>query len=741
MALDIEKFIGDQLSVWPEVSARFRELKSVLTRSVGLKGLEIVLQHNPSRISSCTAKVDEDSIKSRACFLCPENEPKEQTRLEFEGRKSRKYNIQINPYPIFPKHLVIASAVHCEQSIWRHFADMLDVAKSCKGFTVFYNGPKAGASAPDHLHYQACPQGLMPLEKSIETRLEILSRQGDVDPHNEIAGSLTYMTRLSDARLYHCQLFSRGIFALRAKTAKSLTKLFYRLMESAPVKPDDKEPRINLFVWFSGGEYRAITIFRNAHHSHHFNETGSEHLTIAPGCADMGGVVIVPVREDFDKLDQQMLSDVFDEVSMSSEDEAELIRRLRRRQPKLDVGIMSADSISFEILSDGAGLQTVSFREGKIDYNGVLYDELFFDAVTRSTLFAEPSFRLCDVTIGVDFHWQRKQDQVFAGSLKFIVEGDKVTAVNHIGVEDYLLSVISSEMKSTAGLEFLKAHAVISRSWVYAQIASRGALARHRQVPSVSEEEIVKWWDHEDHTAYDLCADDHCQRYQGLTGAIGDNVRKAVDSTWGQVLSYDGQICDARFAKCCGGRSELFSTCWSDVDYPYLQSLPDTPGHNPDAVCFCDTDDEQILSQILNEYDLESRDFYRWEQRYRPMQLSQLVLERSGIDFGEITDMQAVKRGPSGRIRSLRIVGSKRTVVIGKELMIRRTLSDSHLKSSAFEVERVDGDFVLRGSGWGHGVGLCQIGAAVMGCKGYSYKQILNHYYPGALIGPVANIL
>ncbi|MBR5054920.1 MAG: SpoIID/LytB domain-containing protein, partial [Bacteroidales bacterium] len=285
-------------------------------------------------------------------------------------------------------------------------------------------------------------------------------------------------------------------------------------------------------------------------------------------------------------------------------------------------------------------------------------------------------------------------------------------------------------------LEFLKAHAVISRSWVLSQMENRRggkageAAVKLPQAPG----ELIRWWDHDDHKLFDVCADDHCQRYQGLTNAVGETVRKAVDETWGQVLTYDGKICDARFSKCCGGMMERFSTCWEDRDYPYLQALPDTPGEKAGGHCFCDASDEMILAQVLNDYDLETKDFYRWEVRYTRAQLSELVSRRSGVVFGEIRDLVPVERGPSGRISRLKVVGSARTMVVGKELMIRRMLSESHLKSSAFDVEWEGDDVVLRGRGWGHGVGLCQIGAAVMSFEGYGYKDILGHYYPGATV-------
>jgi SpoIID/LytB domain protein len=424
---------------------------------------------------------------------------------------------------------------------------------------------------------------------------------------------------------------------------------------------------------------------------------------------------------------------------------------------------MSAEEIEFEILTDGAGSRKATLREGKIEYDGALYDELYFEEQNPSTMFAEPTFVLHGVTIGVNFHWQRKEDQKFAGALKIIVDDGRLTAVNVIGVEDYLLSVISSEMSATASEEFLKAHAVISRSWVMAQI---GASRRERNlaipegvndVPALityldsvrahkemeeqeAEVEYVKWYDHDDHSHFDVCADDHCQRYQGLTRATGSTVRRAIDSTWGQVLMHDGELCDARFSKCCGGRMEKFSTCWEDRDMPYLQPLADAPGHG-DGKCFCDTQDKEILGQVLNNYDQETVDFYRWKVEYDRDQISELVASRSGINLGRIQKLEPLERGESERIYKLKIVGSEKTLTVGKELEIRRLLSESHLKSSAFDVEYLacgetadaDSDWdtlVLHGQGWGHGVGLCQIGAAVMASQGYTYKEILSHYYP-----------
>ena len=738
---DIHKFTGDQLSRWPLACENFRALKNVKVRETDAGGLRAKLQYNPARMVSSAAKLTKADIARRRCFLCRENRPPEQIMLKFEGRKGKKYDILINPYPIFPEHLVIASDKHTDQSILQRYVDMLDLARKYTDFTIFYNGPKSGASAPDHHHFQAAPAGLMPLEC-------------DVDKMDAVE----YLTSVQDARLYHYKRFTTGVFVLTAETAKSAAKLFYRLLDCADIPEGETEPMFNLFSYYRGGEYRSIIVFRSRHRSHHYFSEGEDHLTMSPGCADMGGMFIVPVEEEFDKITPELLAEMIAEVSITEEEEKCIVDRLTRTQPVVEVGIMSAREIDFEILSDGAGRRRASLREGKIEYDGALYDELYFGEPTLSTMFAEASFVLHEVTIGVDFHWERKESQRFAGGLKIIVDKDKLTAVNVIGVEDYLLSVISSEMSASASEEFLKAHAVISRSWLMAQI--RGAGKRKgvfvpesvKDLPSLvmhldsilchdektdSENgtyEYVKWYDHEDHRLFDVCADDHCQRYQGLARVTGNTVRKVIDSTWGQVLIYDDELCDARFSKCCGGRMERFSTCWEDEDHAYLQPLPDSPYHSERDDCFCNTQDSGILSQVLNGYDQETVDFYRWEVEYPNEYLSALVERKSGVRLGRIISIDPIERGESGRISKLRIKGEDKILIVGKELEIRRILSETHLKSSAFEAEMNGDRIILRGKGWGHGVGLCQIGAAVMSSKGYDYRQILEHYYPGTLI-------
>lgn len=685
---ELNKFIKDQLSVWQLASSNFRALKTAPSREVDVFGLKCRIQYNPRRVISSTADTSPAAIASRKCFLCADNRPKEQFHLGFEGRKGRNYHIQINPYPIFRGHLVIVRDEHIPQEIWHHFPDMLDFAARYKDYLVFYNGPSSGASAPDHLHFQAIPKHNLPLEDVVD---EFLDHPGEP------------LATVKDASLYKFDGYARGVFALKATTSKSLAKLFYRLLDCTDRGKGEEEPMFNLYAYVKNGEYRTIVVMRSAKRSHHFYSEGADHLTISPGAADIAGLFVAPFREDYDKADTALLEELLSEVCISEDEQNMIVWRLTRHQEKISVGLLSAKEIRFEIISDGAGPQTVKWHDGRISYNGMLYDELYFDSMTLSTLFAEASFILYDVVIGIDFHWQQKRTFKYAGGLKFIVEGDRITAVNCIGMEDYLMSVISSEMKSSASIELLKAHAVISRSWLKARLKDHKAGHEH----------------------FDVCADDHCQRYQGLTMAVGDDVCRAIDRTWGQVLEYGGDICDTRYSKCCGGRTELFSTCWEDVDLPYLQSVEDP---------FCDCENSSILSQVLNDYDLHTADFHDWTVQYTTDELSELVRTRTGIDFGTIVALEAVERGPSGRIKYLRITGTLREEVIGKELAIRKALSSSHLKSSAFEIEKSPDGFVLKGRGWGHGVGLCQIGAAAMAAHGYDYRQILSHYYVGAEI-------
>ncbi len=432
-------------------------------------------------------------------------------------------------------------------------------------------------------------------------------------------------------------------------------------------------------------------------------------------------------------------------------------------EPKISVGILSSTQIDFVLNGEFSDLngnkysdkQKVIFQDGKINFSGVLLNELILEPSE-----ANCSFDLIDVVIGIEFHWERKENQRFKGALKLIVENEKLTAINLISVEDYLTSVISSEMSATASDELLKAHAVISRSWLLSPLQNQesGAKSQDKKsvVESLSSGHIVKWYERDAHTNFDVCADDHCQRYQGITRASTLAVEKAIEVTHGEVLMSDGSICDARFSKSCGGASETFENCWAPEHYSYLEKVIDNDKEptgfeldltieenaqnwirkSPEA--FCNTTDAKILAQVLNNYDQETTDFYRWKVEYTQAEISELLIRKSGIDFGEIVDLIPVKRGESARLIELKIIGTKETIIVGKELEIRKWLSNSHLYSSGFVVDKSDimngipQKFTLIGAGWGHGVGLCQIGAAVMGEKGYSYQEILLHYFKGA---------
>lgn len=744
--ISIHSFVEDQLSEWSLAADNFKALERVHIREIEVNGLAVKLQFNPARMISSAAKLSKEDIAKRRCFLCEENRPDVQMNVPFDALNGHKYHILVNPYPIFPDHLVVAKSTHRDQAIAGRFEDMLLLARTYPECTFYYNGPRCGASAPDHHHFQGVPRGLMPLENS-------------VDASCAQANNLLFrITSDSDATLYHYDNFSNGIFVIESSSADAAAALFYRLLSCAEIPEGDIEPRINLFCWNADGKYRTIIYFRKCHRSHHYFSDGPDHLTMSPGCADMAGLFIVPVEEEFHKITPRLISEMISEITISEDEQRLIIERLTRTQPTLSVGIMRAEEIEFQTI--GGIRKKAVIKDGKIEYDGSLYDELCFEAPVSSGTFAEPAFTLYDVTIGVRFHWERQEDQTFAGDLKIIPDGNCLQAINIVGVEDYLLSVISSEMSSSASEEFLKAHAVISRSWVMARMAAGPQVKRPDGAVNLPElitwlyasqdiavrtgDEYVKWYDHDDHKLYDVCADDHCQRYQGLTRATGETVKKVIESTWGQVLMHDGHLCDARFSKCCGGTMEKFSTCWQDRDYPYLQALPDTPGHDVNAVPFCKTDDRNILGQVLNSYDQETTDFYQWTEILDPTYVGGLIEKKFGVMTGPIKALEPLERGESGRICLLRIVGELKTITVGKELEIRRILSDSHLKSSAFEVEYInedgeqtarDGDWTkirLSGRGWGHGVGLCQIGAAVMASKGYTYTEILNHYYPQA---------
>lgn len=474
---EIEKFIGDQLSVWPLAASNFRALKTARTRHLTVGGVDVVAQFNPGRIASTTAEelpssVIDASQPAPSCFLCTQYRPKEQFHIKFDGRKGRRYNVQINPYPILPGHLVIARDEHVPQSIWHYFVDMMDFARKYPGYLVFYNGPHSGASLPQHMHFQAVPVGSLPLQNAVDEFL-------DSGPAALASGQ--------DARVYHFPQFCRGLYALRADTPKSLAKLFYRLVDCASIREVENEPRLNLYVYCYGNEFRCFTVFRSEVRSHHYYSEGEEHLTMTPGAADMAGTFVCPLEQDFEKLDSRLLEEMLDEVCISSGEEKMISWRLTRHQWKVDVPVLDADRIRFEMISDGAGPQEVSMRDGKIDYGGVLYDELYFDSVTRSTVFAPASFVI----------YQGDTAMRYAGTLRFSVLNGTIRASNHLGVENYLLSKMSEDLSTDMPLEEVE-KAVIQR---------RASLAANPEPPA----------------------------YKGLNIEILTNVRQAVDLTWGQI--------------------------------------------------------------------------------------------------------------------------------------------------------------------------------------------------------------
>jgi stage II sporulation protein D len=447
----------------------------------------------------------------------------------------------------------------------------------------------------------------------------------------------------------------------------------------------------------------------------------------------------------------------------------QFIQKTIAMQPEIHVGIIFAPRITFDL----AGNYILTGKDGKFTGQGAVEIagdgkyELTINEVTQEVVLPvvfipketeTSSFELKDVTIGINFHWERQENQRFTGGLKIIEENGHLTAINILPLEDYLRSVISSEMSATSSEELLKAHAVISRSWLLAQIEKGENIKQAGPYSTIreTENERIRWYDREDHQNFDVCADDHCQRYQGITKASTSAVDKAIKDTFGEVLVYDGQICDARYSKCCGGISEIFENVWEPVHHPYLVKVIDNerPPERHDTVldsegkaekwiletpeAFCNTHDKEVLSQVLNDYDQETSDFYRWNVTLEQNEIRGLLKEKLDLEVGDILDLIPVERGVSGRLIKLEIKGSEKSVIIGKELEIRKAFSRSHLYSSAFVVEKehvengVPRKFTFHGAGWGHGVGLCQIGAAVMGARGYSYHQILFHYFKGA---------
>lgn len=755
----ISRFFNRQMEKWADARHRFRDLKHVETHQLSD---QLKVQWNPARIVSTGAKIDKKTLGDRPCFLCDKNRPKEQISKQIDER----FLLLVNPFPILPVHFTIPARKHQPQSIYKNYGEMHRFLSLHSELMVFYNGPKCGASAPDHLHFQAGTSGILPLQANWQR----LSR------------NLTDIISLNDdEKIALIHDFVVPAFVIISKSEDSDEALFHRLYKSMPVRGDETEPMMNIIAWRKGDEYISVVIPREKHRPEAYFAEGDAQMMVSPGALDMSGLIITPREEDFRKLTEESASAILQECGVSTDKMNSIITKLKAskeaelqvgtsalysydKEPEVKVGIVSGQKIHFSLnkpyLAKGETVideQEVEFSEGGVLWNGNQYSSLTFHPQS-----ADASFSLSDVTIGVNFHWERKETQTFLGTLRFVVESDKICAINELPVEKYLESVISSEMSATSSLELLKAHAVISRSWLLAQMKKRRDVAESGNnffSFTKKEDMLIRWYDREDHTIFDVCADDHCQRYQGITKETSPHVAEAIRQTKGQVLLDGDEICDARFSKCCGGVTEEFQYCWEDTPKNYLtavrdialgieSTLPNLTNEeeaekwirfNPPA--FCNTQDKRILSQVLNDYDQETVDFYRWKVTLTQEKLQQLIADRLKMDLGSILDMKSVERGTSGRISKLQIIGTEKTFTIGKELEIRRTLSDSHLLSSAFIVDKYDIDeqgvpqrFELIGAGWGHGVGLCQIGAAVMGEEGYLYDAILLHYYQGAEI-------
>ena len=764
----LHRFFNRQMEQWELARNNFRNLYNVEQRSLSIDGNTLRVQFNPARIVSTGARIDKKSIAKRPCFLCRKNRPEEQMTKIID----KDFEILVNPYPILPVHFTIPMRSHQPQAILGCYSEIHRILTSWPELVVFYNGPKCGASAPDHCHFQAVCSGFLP----IQTGWQRYSRN-----MTEL-----YSTAEGDS-ISIINEYPTPALLIRSHSQKADAELFKVVYKALPHNPGDSEPMMNLVCWRTEDTFFTVVFARGKHRPDCYPQPeGADEdasFMISPGALDMAGLIITPRKEDFDRLTAEKAIAILKEVSLDDARFQETAARIqnaakkqsaisaicpKHHEPNVHVGIVSGEKIEFSLNGEYSakgetitGRQTVEFSEGGILWNGNQYRELCF-----SPKGDKASFSLFDVTIGVNFHWERKETQTFLGELHLVVEADKICAINTLPVEKYLESVISSEMSATSSLELLKAHAVISRSWLLAQMKKRKEVAEsgNNFFSFIKQDDMfIRWYDREDHTIFDVCADDHCQRYQGITKETSSHVAEAIKMTKGQILMYDDDICDARFSKCCGGVSEEFQYCWEDSPKPYLIAVRDTregmtqqgagalPDLSDEATAetwirtspesFCNTQDRKILSQVLNDYDQETADFYRWHVTITQQKLKALIAEKLKMDFGDILDLKAIERGRSGRISKLQIIGTGRTFTIGKELEIRRALSDAHLYSSAFVVDKEDVDangvpqsFRLTGAGWGHGVGLCQIGAAMMGEQGFDYSQILLHYYRNAEI-------
>ncbi len=689
-----------QLASWPMCRENYRALQQVETRRITMEGRDYLLQFNPARIRSASAVVTQGKV-DRPCFLCRHRRPAEQIDLPYTDAESgHAYELSVNPYPIVSRHFTLLAAEHVPQALAGRVGDMARLAELLPDYLIFFNGACSGASAPDHFHFQAVPQSAVPLISWSEEQQAAL-------------GVEARMPQVTNSDLMNVACWTHR-----------------------------EEDGTQSLHW--------LVIDRLQHRPWQYAATGEEQCLISPATLEFCGLVPLARPEDFRKMDTTLLSDIF--------------KQLVRREPRLRVGVMEGKQIEYSVGGVRHTLRYLADQRIARD-NGL-------PEVPEVWVWQSP-FTLHSVTIGKEFHWEQCETQSFEGILRVVARDGRLIAINYVPIEAYLRSVIASEMSADNEVELLKTHAVISRSWVLRQMKNHSFSASSPvAVPQPAEntpERYIRWYDHDDHIHYDVCADDHCQRYQGLGRVATPQVDAAIDATRGEVLmDAAGHICDARFSKCCGGVSERFETCWQEEPHSYLRPIVDAPTdaeavsveigdsaslsdpvqalalhteegarrwiERGDPRSFCNTSDPKVLRQVLNSYDRTTHDFYRWEVSYTRTELSELVERKMHWGLGEIIDLQPLHRGASGRIDELKIVGTRSSRTVGKELVIRKALSESHLYSSAFVVDRQGDTFRLRGAGWGHGVGLCQIGAACMSLQGYSYQAILQHYFRGATL-------
>ena len=743
--MEIKEFFNGQLAQWTEARQRYEDLAKVQTRDLQSGETTLRVQWNPARMVSTGAKIDAKSLEKRPCFLCAANRPSNQfSELIEDSFSGEQYELLVNPFPILPMHFTIPSKSHQPQRIAGHYPMVHQLTAKFPNLTVFYNGPRCGASAPDHLHLQAGTGDLLPLRQhwsSLQNQLKTVFALND---DNSVA-------LLRD--------FVVPAFVIRSKNAENDRQLFEKLYHQLSIincqlSIISDEPMMNIVAWREADTMVSVVFPRRKHRPDCYFAEGDDQMLVSPGALDMAGLIITPRQQDFERMTATKAEEILRECAIDEVSAQKITEKLGEKT--VTVGIVSAQEIKFSL--NGAysvngieveGTQVATMVENGIFWNKTAHNELIFNPLSDDS-----SFTIEDVTIGVDFHWNRKENQTFRGTLRLTIDNGKILVINELSVEKYLGSVISSEMSATSSLELLKAHAVISRSWLLAQIENRRKEWKKDKLPSLFGEgqgerlsTLIRWYDREDHALFDVCADDHCQRYQGITRITNPLVAEAVRATRGQILvcqenlhiphsslltPHSSIICDTRFSKCCGGRTEEFQYCWEDTFKPYLTSV-ECP--------YCHTQDAVLIRQVLNDYDQETPDFYEWTETIDSDKIAQWLRTKHNLDLGEIIDLIPLERGKSGRIWKLKIVGTKGSFTIGKELEIRRTLSDTHLKSSWFEVEKVEKlenkhpsptTFLLKGKGWGHGVGLCQIGAAVMGENGKKYDEILKHYYKNA---------